>query len=161
MRTWLAGLLFAVVLAALGYTGWHYVQARDEQWCPACARPIHAYAETVVSGEGGERKFCCLACALSEGRQSNGRVRVTRVTDYVTRAPIDPARAVIVRGSDIVPCAEHESMPMGTDKQPMHTLYDRCLPSLLAFASRDEAQMFVRQHGGQVFPFETIAGEFQ
>jgi hypothetical protein len=160
MRTWLAGLVFATTLVAIGYAGWHYVQARDRQWCPACERPIHAYATTIVSGDGGERTFCCLACALSERRQSNGRVRIARVTDYVTRQQVDPERAVIVRGSDVVPCAEHDSMRVGDDKQPMHTLYDRCLPSMLAFANRDQAEAFIRQHGGEVLTYQAVAATY-
>jgi hypothetical protein len=44
--------------------------------------------------------------------------------------------------------------------RPADVQYDRCSPSLLAFAERIEAVQFVREHGGQVLPFKEVAIAF-
>jgi nitrous oxide reductase accessory protein NosL len=44
--------------------------------------------------------------------------------------------------------------------RPADVQYDRCSPSLLAFAQRIEAVQFVREHGGQVLPFKESGNRF-
>ena len=42
------------------------------------------------------------------------------------------------------------------DKQPMHVHFDRCSPSLLAFAKREAAEAFMREHGGRMVRFSEL-----
>lgn len=39
--------------------------------------------------------------------------------------------------------------------------FDRCSPSILAFARRESAERFVRQHGGVLLRFEELAASYR
>jgi nitrous oxide reductase accessory protein NosL len=56
-------------------------------------------------------------------------------------------------------CA-HDRAPIDADERAAGVQYDRCSPSLLAFAKEEEAIQFTRQHGGTVLPFRAVAAEF-
>jgi hypothetical protein len=71
------------------------------------------------------------------------------LTDYLTGAKIAPEEAYIVRESDVNPCLEHKPA-LSEAKQPLHLHFDRCVPSLLAFADQQQAMSFAREHGGRV-----------
>jgi hypothetical protein len=88
-----------------------------------------------------------MACALSYQRQSGKRVRIVSVTEHGTHEMLDPARAVFVVGSDESPC-QHDMMHFDEERNVDEIRWDRCLPSILAFASRDRAAAFQVEHGG-------------
>jgi nitrous oxide reductase accessory protein NosL len=46
------------------------------------------------------------------------------------------------------------------DKRAADLRYDRCAPSLIAFAERSDAEQFAREHGGEVMPFSQAAAAF-
>jgi hypothetical protein len=46
------------------------------------------------------------------------------------------------------------------DKRAADLRYDRCAPSLIAFAERGDAVQFAREHGGEVMPFSQAAAAF-
>jgi hypothetical protein len=159
-RVVVGGILGAVLVAALGYSTWRFVSAREQQVCGACRRPIHGDSRTVATVAGRTVLFCCPSCALSERQQSGAAVRVTGLTNFLNGQRLDPSGAFLVRGSDVNPCAGH-GMHLNPDKQPMETQFDRCAPSLLAFSGREEAQAFAQEHGGQVIRFTDLVSEHQ
>jgi hypothetical protein len=59
---------------------------------------------------------------------------------------------VYVEGSDVTPCSSmHEGTPPVDERGCcMKAVYDRCLPSVLAFRSRERAESFAKEHGGTV-----------
>ena len=75
---------------------------------------------------------------------------MTEMSDYSTGAKLDPAKAYLVRGSDVNLCTRHEHAPVDADKHPAAMAFDRCLPGVLAFANRGEAQAFLSEHGGRL-----------
>jgi nitrous oxide reductase accessory protein NosL len=79
-------------------------------------------------------------------------------TDFATGHWVDAADAVYVSDSDVHPCAEMQSM---RDPQGCCLLktYDRCLPSLVAFAARDQAVVFQKAHGGQLVGFQALSAK--
>ena len=83
-------------------------------------------------------------------------MRVTEVTAFLTGAKLSPNSAYVVKGSDVNMCA-HTHELIGADKRPADIQYDRCAPSLLAFAQEREAIQFSRRHGGTVLPFRKAA----
>jgi hypothetical protein len=96
---------------------------------------------------------CDPRCVLTYERQTGRQARFVESTDFDTRRPIDPARAWYVSGSDIAPDASAARMrPSPETTADLH--WHRCLPSVLAFATREAAERFHRAHGGQV---ETLA----
>jgi hypothetical protein len=151
-------IVFVVALAT-GYGAWRaYVRTQPEQ-CYACQRPIHAHSRTVAMANGSSRLFCCPACALSEQRQEGKAVRVTELTAFVSGAKLSPNDAYVVKGSDVNMCAQAHEM-IDADKRAAGVLYDRCAPSLLAFAQEREAIQFSREHGGTVLPFRDVAASY-
>jgi hypothetical protein len=124
--------------------------------CRACQRPVHEPTSTVAMVGGKRATFCCPACAISESRQLGQEVRVISLTDFNSDNEISPESAFLVKGSDVNPCSQHAPTP-ASDKRPMQVAYDRCSPSLLAFASRSAAEEFARAHGGTILLWKDAA----
>jgi hypothetical protein len=139
--------------------GWRSFRSSSANECYACKRPIHAHTRTVALVNGRLEQFCCPACALSEHEQEGKPVRVTQLTSFLTGASLSPDSAYLVKGSDINMCAMSHGM-IDADKQTADVHYDRCAPSLLAFAQQSEAADFARQHGGEVLAFKDAAAAF-
>jgi hypothetical protein len=110
--------------------------------------------------EGERVGFCCPACALSQHQQSGAALEVVGLTDHLTGEPLAPAKAYLVRGSDVNSCS-HQAAALAPDKHPVQAHYDRCSPSLLAFSSESAARGFVRDHGGHIIVFPKLAAMFR
>jgi hypothetical protein len=151
--------IVAVVALAVGYGGWRVYLGTQPEQCYACQRPVHAHSRTVALAKGSPRLFCCPACALSEQRQEGKAVRVTELTGFMSGAKLSPNDAYVVKGSDVNMCAQAHEM-IDADKRPVDVQYDRCAPSLLAFAQEREAIQFSREHGGTVHPFREVAASY-
>ena len=158
-RVWLTGLFCVLAALVLGYAGWRSFARADADQCYACNRQIHAHSKTVAFVDGRSRLFCCPACALSQRRQIGKTINVTRLTSFLTGRPISPDSAYVVRASDVNMCERTKELVDG-DKRAADLRYDRCAPSLIAFAERSEAVQFARDHGGEVMPFSQAAAAF-
>jgi hypothetical protein len=152
-KTILSVLAALILIGGLSYAGVQMYRARQGEECGACRRPMHHGARTVAAVNGKRVAYCCPACAISERQQSGANVEVKVLTDHLTGKELVPDKAFIVRGSDVNPCAHAGSEPR-PDKHPMAAHYDRCSPSMLAFASQETANAFARQHGGTVRIFQ-------
>jgi hypothetical protein len=148
-------LLALALVAAAGAGWWRFARNTAEQ-CQACRREVHIPSRTVGYLDGKRAVFCCPVCALTETKQSGKQVRITTLTDFDTGASLDPAKAVLVRDSEVNPCKDSKGH-MSHDKQPLHVHFDRCAPSVLAFATRESALAFARRHGGQLTRFADLA----
>ena len=153
------GIVVIAVLAAAGYATLRFIGARSAQTCRSCLRPVHSHMKTVALVGGKRAMYCCPACALAEHQQSGQTVQVTELTDYLTNTPLKPDGSYIVRDSDVNPCMQHHPA-LSENGQPLEEHFDRCSPSVLAFASRAVAEEFSRNHGGKVFSFTDFAAEF-
>lgn len=155
---WLFPLL--AVLAVCGVLSLRNIwRASAARVCAVCQRPVHERTKTVGEFEGKREVFCCPACALTAHRQSGHPVRVLRFTDFETGARIDPERAVLVSDSDQNLCMRAHLM-IDQEKQAHSTHFDRCSPSILAFASEQAAERFTAVHGGHVEPFATLSAAY-
>ncbi len=155
----LLGVVAILVVVGLGYSAWHFVKERSAQSCKACMRPVHSHMKTVAIIDGKRAIYCCPACALSAHQQSGQTVQVVELTDYLSNTPLQPESSFVVRNSDVNPCLQHHPA-VGENNQPLESHFDRCTPSVLAFANHIEAQGFATDHGGQVLRFTDFAGEF-
>jgi hypothetical protein len=158
-RFWLGAFVGVLVLAILGYAGWRTFGYSNPGECYACKRPIHAHTKTQAVANGHARLFCCPACALSLHEQAGKAVQVTRLTSFLNGKALAPENAYVVRGSNVNMCERTHEL-MQEDKRPADLRYDRCSPSLIAFAQRGEALEFARDHGGEVLPFKEAAAAF-
>lgn len=158
-RVWFAGLASVLLAFALGFVAWRSFAGADVEQCYACRRPVHAHSKTVALIDGRSRLFCCPACALSQHEQVGKPVKITHLTSFLTGEDISPDTAFVVKGSDVNMCERTKEL-VDADKRPADLRYDRCAPSLIAFAQRNEAVQFAHQHGGEVTPFHAVAAEF-
>ncbi len=158
-RGWFSALLVVVVAVVLGLAGLKVFRGSATETCYACSRLVHAHSRTVAVVNGRERLFCCPACALSEHEQEGKPVKVIRLTSFLNGAALSPGDAYVVKGSDVNMCATAHEIATA-DKRLADVRYDRCAPSLIAFARRSEAEEFVRDHGGSVLPFKEAALAF-
>ena len=153
---WVTGIVVLAGIGLLVFSGWRFLQSRDPQLCTVCERPVHGNTRTEAVVGGAARPYCCPACALSEHTQSGLPVEVLKLTDFDSGRPLEPRDAFVVRGSDVRSCS-HEANPMNEEKRTLRPTYDRCSPSMLAFASHEAAGKFSRVHGGEVIAFSALS----
>ncbi|MFO0982472.1 MAG: hypothetical protein U1E76_12185 [Planctomycetota bacterium] len=153
-------LIAAVVLAAAGiaygvYRA-YYLRGTEPTQCQLCSRPIHLATAFALVKDGKEVWCCCPRCALAwiDGR----RFERATATDHASGEHVAAERCVYVEGADLMPCCAPNVM-LGEAKAPMERCFDRCSPSLIAFALAAQARDFVQQHGGEVVSFEALLAE--
>lgn len=135
---------------------------RIESWLPRtrCAlsgRPIHSgMAVTIQVGDGPPKKACCLRCAITYAQQEEARVVVRSVTDQASGEQLAPEDAVYLAGSGLQPCAgPRVDFDAGRRQAPAQS-WDRCLPSIIAFAHGKDAEKYREEWGGKTQTFAEI-----
>ena len=79
--------------------------------------------------------------------------KVLDAVDFSLKGRIGAAEAIYLEGSDIMECCS--TMGFRSDEGSYREIdYDRCMPSLLAFARREDAEAVRQKHGGTVITFE-------
>jgi hypothetical protein len=79
--------------------------------------------------------------------ESNGKP--SQATDFSNGKLINAESAFYLEGSDLMQCCT--STTMRTDSGTICEMhYDRCMPSLVAFANLQDAQSYQQEHGGRV-----------
>jgi hypothetical protein len=125
-------------------------------YCPICRRHEHGDSVVKLQAKGeGVIEACCLSCALSYGRQTSKPVTILSVTNHETGKPLQPDTATFVVGSDVSPCT-HNAQQLRIEGAALPVQWDRCLPSILAFAARESADAFHAQHGGTLRSFQEL-----
>ena len=142
-------LLFVL---GVGYAGWRVKRNSQAEICQVCNRAIHADMRTVAFVGGKREVFCCPTCALTAGVQMHAAIRFTQLTDFETGKALRPADAFAVEGSNVVPCVRSHEM-LNSDGLPVPKAFDRCSPSIVAFASRASAERFAAENGGEIDTF--------
>ncbi len=117
--------------------------------CEMCGRDkCRNMTMTIAREDGTEQHVCCARCgahALAKGAPA----RSIRVKDFDSAHTIDATRAIYVEGSDVHPCRGIMTEPPRDDQGCCRLpAFDRCEPSVVAFATREAAQRFMRVHGG-------------
>ena len=148
-------VLSVIVLALLGLGAYEWKSLRNPQACGFCRRPISERLRTVVEIDGVRTQVCCPRCAVTESHQEHKAIRLVTVRDYSTAKDLDPAKAWYVSGSHAFACT-HDSVRMDEMKQPEALGFDRCSPGTFAFAKREDAELFINQHGGRVLTMEQL-----
>lgn len=145
----------AIVLAliGLGYWGASTLVRRESPLCQICQRPIHPGQEYVIELIDGRREHaCCPRCGLHFQIHNSQRVRAAWATDYLTGERIDPTEATYVEASDVMTCCSTRPLKRGPESAAQ-LVWDRCLPALIAFQTREEAERFQQQHGGRLLTY--------
>ena len=144
-------LLGATVAAGVG-------ACSKSKFCEQCGRTECGNMTFSVELRGGKKvETCCPRCGLHFIESTHPAVASLSVRDFDTADRLDATRAFYVEGSDISPCTMDTSGPPRDERGCcMRPLYDRCLPSLLAFRSRSSAETFARDHGGAIKAFADL-----
>jgi len=155
----LVGLLLRViVLGVLAGTGYWLLRRTESNTCRICQRPIHAEVQAVIKVDGKREPVCCARRAITFSQQRNRPICLVEVTDYVSRTPRAPQVAYFVQDSRIIVYEKHEPL-VDQSKHPYPRVFDRCVPSLSAFARREDAEAFVKQNGRLVLRLSQLIKE--
>ncbi len=146
---WLAGVVILVVAVVPGCV-------ERQEVCDICGVPIPEHTHAVVrTTDGDVLSVCDPRCSLTYQEQTGEALVLTRVTDFETGAPLEPSGAVYLTGSDVAPDAHQETLrAKPNDVAERH--WHRCLPSVLAFATRDAADRFRTRNGGEVITLAAL-----
>jgi len=146
------GLAVICLAALLGYLVWAGRIAGGKPVCEVCKRVIHTETSfRIARPDGSMRAVCCPRCGLASVIQNGGRV--LDAVDFTTKKRVGAAEAIYLEGSDIMECCTNTGFR--SDEGAYQKMeYDRCMPSLLAFARREDAEMVRQKHGGNIISFE-------
>ncbi len=148
-RTVVTALILAAFLLGVAGGAWYMLQERTPAFCEIGGRPIHGNMHTLVKVDGKRYHACCAQCALTLASQTDREIEILEVTDYVSGRPLPAGQAYYVQGSRVEVCSAPR-LDREAGMTPYTRLFDRCAPSLLAFAQADEARAFIAEHGGQL-----------
>jgi hypothetical protein len=146
------GLAVIFLAALLGYFVWEGRIAGGKPVCEVCNRVIQTAASfRIARPDGSMRAVCCPRCGLAAVIQNGGRA--LDAVDFITKNRVGAAGAIYLEGSDIMECCI--STGFRSDAGAYQEMeYDRCMPSLLAFARREDAEIVRQKHGGTILSFE-------
>ncbi len=147
-----------VALVAIGITS--FFAYRDEQrretagMCPFCERMVHPITAYRLSVEGHVMVACCPRCGMhAQLTQVQGKSGPAWATDVNTGESVAAEYAIYVEGGDVQYCT-HGDQPMTREPNGVSMReYDRCLPTLAAFKTVQEAEDYQHQHGGRVLTY--------
>lgn len=149
-------LIAAIVILAAAATAAYYYWPQEREVCQICRRPMHdATSYFVTLGNDHEVELCCPRCGL---RFQTGRndVAETEVADYPSGQRIAASEAFYVVGSSVHPCCSEADILKDRSGIEYERTWDRCLPSVIAFRSEEDAGNFRDRHGGRILNY----GEF-
>ena len=142
------GTFFVVALLA---GGGYYLTYQEDVLCDLCGRHLHQEVSYKIHLSSGEVLYaCCPRCGLN-AQKGKDDVVATEVADFTTSELFPAEEAYFVEGSRVQLC-RHDESESGRDQTGiLYTMvWDRCLPSLVAFRTHEEAEQFRGQNGGQI-----------
>lgn len=151
-------LITLVVLLAIGltsYWAYRYEQRRETAgMCPFCDRMVHPVTAYRLKVGDHVVAACCPRCGMhAQVNQAVGKGGMAWATDVNTGESVPAESATYVEGGDVQYCT-HGDQPITRAPHSVSTReYDRCLPTLVAFKTPQEAEAYQQQHGGRVLSY--------
>ena len=147
-----------VALAAIGTVSvlaYRHVTRPPADLCRVCQRGLHpAVAYTLQMGDGTRQRVCCPRCGMHLQIVRPGAVNRAWATDLNTGTEIPAPKATYVEGGDVAYCTMGEPPVRRAPEGVAEREYDRCLPTLVAFRTAEEAEAYRQQQGGRVLTYE-------
>lgn len=110
--------------------------------CSMCSKPLAGHEKTLFFSEyqdGKKYTACCAHCGVVFEKKMRvkglGKLKSAWTYDFINGEKIDGLQAWYVKDSKVIPC---------------------CLPTIIAFATREDAETFQRTNGGKVYSFEEV-----
>lgn len=147
-----------LVLGAIGATAYYAYRSEKRRatadTCPFCDRMVHSITTFRLTVDHHEVAACCPRCGmhamLNHEQGTTGKAWATDV-DTGERVPADSA--TYVEGGDVRYCV-HDDQPAPREPNGASVReFDRCLPTLVAFKTAQEAGDYQHQHGGRVLTY--------
>jgi len=126
---------------------------RTNQICEVCQRPVHAGMGYRLVLAKGSQTACCPRCGIHYDLNHPGIVHAAFAKDFYTGAEIPAEKAYYVEGGNEVYCAHVKPLERKELESSAQLAYDRCLPTLVAFKTRPEAETYQKEHGGRVLNY--------
>jgi hypothetical protein len=146
------GLAVFCLAALLCYLVWAGRIAGGKPICEVCKRVIHAPTSfRIARPDGAMGVVCCPRCGLAAVIQNGGRV--LDAVDFTTKKRVGASEAIYLEGSDIMECCTAAGFRSDQGAY-LEMEHDRCMPSLLAFARREDAETVRQKHGGNILSFK-------
>lgn len=150
-------ILFQVLLVFLFFSP----APAGEPICQVCQRKIHPSVSFVLELRDGSRiQTCCPGCALYQQVQAKLKVKAAFAIDYISGKSLKAEEAIFVEDSDLNFCSQPAMLLTGSNL-PLVKVWDRCLPSLVAFKNHSDARQFQQKHGGWLASYEEIVRQRQ
>lgn len=146
-------LVSIAVITVLGFWVYHSVSRPAPGLCQVCERGMHPGVTYRLELASSNEDACCPRCGIHYQFEHPGIAKRALATDLSSGRFIAADTAYYVEGGDISHCTMHATpvvrQPQGVSVRD----YDRCLPSLVAFGSREDAENYQKQHGGEVLDY--------
>jgi len=148
------GIALAVIAVVCVLTYRHETRP-SSGLCQVCQRGLHSgLTYRLEMANGTLEEVCCPRCGLHFVLNHPGTVRQAWATDLTSGNRIPAQSAYYVEGGDVEYCQPQHG-PVERGPQGMSVLaYDRCLPTLVAFRTEEDAAAYHRQHGGRVLTYD-------
>lgn len=153
-----AAVTVLLLAAVAGLGAWYVLYLKPPKHCDLSGRPIHPHMLTIARVDGERVYTCCPRCPLTLALQEHKEVEFLDVTDHVTGKRLRASAAYFVEGSRVEVCSVPR-LERDETRTPYFRLFDRCGPSVLAFAKEDQAREFLRREGGQLKRLDELMDE--
>lgn len=157
-RTTIAAAVGLALVAGLVLGAWWAVSVRPPAFCEISGRSIHANMHTLARVDGDKLHACCPRCPLTLAAQTGKPVELIQVTDYASGSRLAAADAWFVAGSRVEMCASPQ-VKYDAAHTPYARVFDRCTPSLVAFAREQDARAFMAKFGGSLKRLDEVMAE--
>ena len=122
--------------------------------CQVCDRMISEQTAFRIDTASGAVHACCPACAMHYMMHHGDSKEKAWATDFISGRIIAASSAYYAEGGDVQYCTRHASSVERGTEGVSQRVYDRCLPTLVAFSSRADADAYRQQHGGRVVTYD-------
>jgi len=149
-------IFLTLLMLLLVGAGVFYWKTSGHGSCEVCERPgCKALSFQLKSRWGLKVNTCCPRCGIRYQKKHEG-ITISNATDFSTGKHIDAAAAVYVEGSDVKFCQTPKTIQDEIRGCCIYPKFDRCLPSLIAFKHKGDAQVFRSKHGGRYVSLEKL-----
>ena len=144
-----------LAIAATSFFAYRYERKSETAGtCPFCDRMVHSNTAYRLKIGDQEVAACCPRCGMhAQVNQAGAHAASAWATDVNTGEKVAAETATYVEGGDVQYCA-HGDQPVTREPNGVSVRdYDRCLPTLVAFKTPQEAEAYQQQHGGHVLTY--------
>jgi hypothetical protein len=152
-KSFLVTVAALVAIVGVSLLAYRWEVPRKPAICQVCGRDIPKQTAYRMDTAAGTIETCCPSCAMHYVLNHPGTVRQAWATDFGSGHTIPAKSAYYDEGGDVQYCtARHPPVERGPQGVRMR-VYDRCLPTLVAFKTQQEAQAYQQQHGGRILSY--------